>query len=160
MISHDNIEQSLNKYLYDNLEVPYSYAINYREVAFNSDIHDIFLSLSFEVIGAGAKKPTLCKLDVVSRIVEVEFNNDETLAIDRIRERLTNADFVLYDFSSGSPIVISNEKLFIKNSEGRRTVERVTLDTSRSEDLKRNLKRSSIFFNLELLSDTIGGRVI
>lgn len=160
MISHANIEISLYNFLRDNLETPYSYVINYGEVRFESNPHDLWLSVVFEDIGAGAKKFSSCRLDIMSRVANVAFNTDEITAIDRIRERLTNANFPLYDNSSGTMILVPNEKLIIKNSDGRFTTDRVVLDNLREEDLKQNLKRSSIFFRLELLTDTVGGRVI
>lgn len=160
MIGHKNIEQSLGKYIYDSLEVPYSYTVNYREVKFDSNPHDLWLSIDFDDIGAGAKKHTECRLDVMSRVIDSEFNNSETTAIDRIRERFTNANFLVYDFSSGSPVLIPNEKLIVKNSDGRFTVDKVLLNNLREEDLRQNLRRSSVFFRLELLTDIVGGRVI
>jgi len=160
IIDHRNIELSFYKFLNDNLTTPYDYVINYGATRFETNPYDLWLSIVFEAIGAGAKKKDSMRLDIFSRVTSVAFQNDETTAIDRIRERFTNVSIQLYDYSSSSPVLISGEKLIIKNSDGRFTVDRVLLNNLRQEDLINNLRRSSIFFNLELLTDTLGGRVV
>ena len=160
MTKHSNVEKSFYKYIFDNLETPHSYVINYGEVRFESNPHDLWLSIVFEEMGAGAKKFSPVRIDVMSRIITEIFQNDETTAIDFIREVLTNANVLLYDFpvGGGTPTLISGEKIIIKNSDGRFTVDRVILNNLREEDLKQNLRRSSVFLRVELLTDTIGGR--
>jgi hypothetical protein len=160
MIKHSDIEKSFYKYISENLEVVYNYTLNYGEVRFETNPHDFWLSIVFEEIGAGAKKFSPVRIDVMSRITTATFQNDETTAIDRIREKLTNANIPLYDFASGSPILVDTEKILIKNSEGRFTVDRVVLNNLREEDLQQNLRRSSVFLRVELLTDTIGGRFV
>jgi hypothetical protein len=160
IISHENIEKSFYEFLNDNLTTPYGYVINYGETRFETNSYDLWLSVEFESIGAGAKSKDDVRIDIFSRITNVQFNNDEALAIDRIRERLTNVNIQLYDYSSGSAVIVENQKLIIKNDQGRFTVNRVLLDNLRAEDLAHNLRRSSVMFSLELLSDTVGGRTI
>ena len=160
MVKHSNIERSFYKFVDENLAVPYSYAVNYGEIRFEANSYDLWLSVVFEEIGAGAKKFSPVRIDVMSRITTSEFQNDELTAIDRIREVLTNADISLYDFSSGSPILVSDEKIIVKNSNGRFTVERILRNNLQEEDLIQNLRRSSVLFRVELLTDTVGGRFI
>lgn len=157
MVKHSNIEKSLYKYISENLEVPYSYAINYGEIRFETNPYDLWLSIIFEEIGAGAKKFSFVRIDVLSRIVGVTFQNDETTALDYIREVFTNVNMSLYDFSSGSPVLVPNEKLLVINTDGRFTVDRILLGNLRAEDLQQNLRRSSVRIRLKLLSDTIKG---
>jgi hypothetical protein len=160
MIAHSNIEKSFYKYIFDNLETPYDYAINYGEIRFETNIHDLWLSIVFEELGAGAKKFSLVRLDVLSRITDSMFQNDETTMIDRIREHFTNANILLYDFSSGAPVLVSDEKLIIINNDGRFTIDRVIVNNLRAEDLAQNLRRSSVFLRLKLLTDCVGGRTV
>jgi hypothetical protein len=160
MIKHNNIEKSFNRYISENLEVPYSYAVNYGEIRFETVSHNLWLSIVFEELGAGAKKFSSVRVDVFSRITDQAFQNDESTAIDLIREVLTNARILLYDFTSGIPVLVDNEVLIVKNSTGRFTVERILLNNLREEDLKQNLRRSSVFLRLELLTDTVGGHFV
>lgn len=160
IILHENIEKSFYGFLNDNLAIPYDYVINYGETRFDTNQYDLWLSVEFETIGSGSKGKDDVRLDVFTRITNTQFVNDETTAIDRIRERFTNVNIQLYDYSSGSSVIVDNEKLIIKNDQGRFTVNRVLLDNLRAEDLEHNLRRSSVLFSLELLSDTVGGRTV
>lgn len=160
MISHNNIEKSFYKYIYENLEALYDYAVNYGEIRFESNPYDLWLSVVFEELGAGAKKFSPVRIDIMSRITNVAFQNDETTAIDRIREKLTKANILLYDFTSSPPVLVDDEKIIIKNNDGRFTIERVVLNNAGREELKENIRRSSVFLRLELLTDTIGGHFV
>lgn len=160
IVSHSKIELSFNKYVQENLVDTYGYSVSFGELRFDSDIHDLWMTLEFEEIGAGAKKFSPVKVDVVSRITGRTYRNDETTAIDRIRDKFTNAIIPLYDFTIEPPVLISDEKLIIKNDDGRFTVDRIVLNNLKVDDLKNNLRRSSVFLRLMLLTDTVGGRVI
>lgn len=160
VIKHNDIELSFYKFINENIATPYSYPVNYGEIRFRTDLYDLWLSIVFEELGAGVKKPSTVRLDIVTRITDKIFINEEIIAMDLIREKLTNANISLYNFSSDIPILIEDEKLIIKNSRGRFTIEKIVLNNLKQEDLSQNLRRTSIFFNLELLSDTIGGRTL
>jgi hypothetical protein len=162
MIKHNDIEKSFYKFVSENLEASFSYAVNYGEVRFETNPHDLWLSIVFEDVGAGAKKFSLVRIDIFSRITTAMFQNDETIAIDRIREEFTKVSIPLYQFPSGggTPTLVSDEKLIVINNDGRFTVDRVIINNLREEDLKQNLRRSSVFLRLKLLTDTVGGRTV
>jgi len=160
LVKHGNIERSFYKYIAENVATPYGYAVSYGNLRFKTSTHNIWLTMAFEEIGAGAKTYSPMEIDVVSRIVGEEYSNDETVALDRLRDKLTNVVTPLYDFESDTPVLISNEKLIVKNGDGRFTVDRVVLDNLKEGDLKDNLRRSSVFLRVMLLTDTVSGRVI
>ncbi len=95
IIKHNNIEKSFYKYVDENLAIPYGYAISYGEVSFDTIAYDLWLTLTMENIGAGAKKFSSVRVDVVWRTVNESFNTDETTAIDRIRDVFTNTNIQL-----------------------------------------------------------------
>jgi hypothetical protein len=160
LVKHSNIERSFYKYISENIATPYGYAVSYGNLRFKTTTHDIWLTLAFEEMGAGARNYSPLEIDVVSRVIGEEYSNDETVVLDILREKLTNVATPLYDFATNSPVLIPNEKLIVKNSEGRFTVERIVLDNLKEGDLEENLRRSSVFLRVMLLTDTVSGRVI
>jgi hypothetical protein len=160
IISHSNIERSFYKYISENIVLPYDYAVSYGNLRFKTTTHNIWLTLAFEEMGAGARTYSPMEIDVVSRVIGEEYSNDETIALDRLRDKLTNVITPLYDFEFDTPVLISNEKLIVKNADGRFTVDRIVLDNLKEGDLADNLRRSSVFLRVMLLTDTVGGRVI
>jgi hypothetical protein len=160
MISHDNIEKSFYKYVYDNVEQVWEYSINYGSVMFDS-IQDVWLDIVFEESNAGAKKVSSVRIDIVTRVnSSTQYYTDETSIVDNLRSVLTKATIFMYNFVSDTPVLISNEVLIIKNDVGKLTVNRVLRDNNIERDIENNLRRTSIYFNLELLSDTVGGRSV
>lgn len=160
VVSHKNIELSFYKYISENIETTYSYAVGYGNMRFNIDPYDMWLTVNFETMGAGAKSFSSVRIDVVSRTIGDDYLVNEVTALDRLREKFTNISTSLYDFSSGSAVLVSDEKLIILNSEGRRTIDRILIDNLRVDDLQNNLRRSSVFLRLMLLTDIVGGWVI
>jgi len=160
LVKHSNIEKSFYKYISENVASPYGYAVSYGNLRYKTAAHDIWFTMAFEEMGAGAKNYSPLEVDIVSRVIGEEYSNAESAALDILREKLTNVSTPLYDFATSSPVLIPNEKLIVKNSEGRFTVDRIVLDNLKAGDLEDNLRRSSIFLRLMLLTDTVGGRVI
>lgn len=157
MVKHSNIELSFYQYVNDNLV---NYTVNYGETSFETNAFDLWLSIVFEQAGAGAKKFSPVRIDVFSRIINATFQTEGRTAIDALRELLTNVSIPVYDFTPNVPVLIPSETIIIKNSDGRFTVDRIILENSSNEDLRRNIKRSSVFLRVELLTDTVGGHVV
>ncbi len=157
MVKHSNIELSFYQYVNDNLT---NYNVNYGEIRFETNAFDLWLSIVFEQVGAGAKKFSSVKIDIFSRVINETFQIERITAIDALRELLTNVSIPVYDFTSSVPILISGERIIIKNSDGRFTVDRIILENSSNEDLRDNIKRSSVFLRVELLTDTVGGHFV
>jgi hypothetical protein len=160
LVKHSNIEHSFYKYVSENIATPYNYAIGYGNLRYKPDADNTWVTMAFGEMGAGAKTFSPLEIDVVSRIVGETYPNNETSVLDILREKLTNVSIPVYDFSSETPVLIPYERIIVKNSEGRLTVDRIVLDNLREGDLRDNLRRSTIFLRLMLLTDTVSGRVI
>lgn len=160
LTSHSNIEKSFYKYINEAVATPFNYVVSYGNLRFKTDAHNLWIVIEFEEMGAGAKDFSSVQIDVVSRIVGEDYANDETTILDVLRTKLTNVNTPLYDFATDPPVLVPSEKLIVKNSKGRRTVDRIVFNNLKVDDLKDNLRRSSIFLRLMLLTDTTGGRVI
>jgi len=160
IVSHSDIILSFYEYIHSNLELVFNYTMNYGESDFDVDLYDLWLSPIVEEVGAGVKEASLIRLDVFTRIVPNSNNDAEITAIDRIRDVFTNSRISLFNYSSGSPVFVSDEKLIVLNTKGRRTVERVVLDNLQNSKLQQNLRKSSVFFRLMLLTDIVKGRFV
>jgi len=158
--SHFDIELSFYRFISENIENVYSYTINYDDSEFDVDAHDSWVSIKLLELGAGVKKSSQFRVDIIIRKTVKEYRILESRMVDVLRSAFTNVAIPMYDFSGSSIVAIPYEKLIILNTEGLRTVESVVTGNIQDEDLKRNLRRSSVYLRLMLLTDTTGGRVI
>jgi len=154
---HRDIELSFFDFIYTKLELVYNYTINYGNAIFESE-EDLWINVVFEEINAGTKRSSPVRLDVVTRIHDSgAYENNELDVLDNIRSVLTNADISYYNYDNRlSPILFTNNKLIVVNSDGRFTVERI----HRGIDLKLPMVGSSVYCNVKLLSDFAQGMTI
>jgi hypothetical protein len=150
-----NLEYSLNSFIATNFSTIYGYNVNYGSVNYKSEGLDSWVDISFSEINAGFKQKSFAQADFYARVLgSTNYVTEKKLAIERFVTVMTNPNIPLYDYTDeNSPTLISGNKVLIQNNQGRFAVNRVVFDAL----TELGLHRSTVFFNVVLLSDKPGG---